>query len=286
MGEGEILYAREYFLAVAGMALARTCLTSPAAARPRIDDVRRIVEHFDEFPQSLELTMHAHDIEPGYTRWAPHYDGPNPAIEAEQPVVHELLAGLPRGTALDAACGTGRHAAYLASLGDDVVGVDTTDAMLDLARAKVPAARFHKGRLEALPLDDASVDTVVCSLALTHVPDLAPVFREFARVLRPGGWVVTSDMHPVNTTFGGGTAVFPGDVQWQLPYVLNRVHGIADYVDALCGAGLAITRCIEPRFSESAVQRVPSYPAYPDATRQAFIDLPYILVWVATKPDA
>lgn len=144
MGSGEVLYAREYFLAVAGMALARTCLTSPQAARPRVDDVRRIVEHFDEFPQSLELTMHEYDVEPGYTPWAPHYDGPNPAVEVEQPVVREILAGFARGTALDATCGTGRHAAFLASLRHDVIGVYTTDAMLDVARAKVPAADFRK----------------------------------------------------------------------------------------------------------------------------------------------
>jgi ubiquinone/menaquinone biosynthesis C-methylase UbiE len=284
MGEAEVLYAREYFLAIAGLAMARTCLQSPASARPRVDDIRRVIEHFDEFPQSLELKMHEHDVEPGYTRWAPHYDGPNPAIEAEQPVVHDILDGAPRGVALDAACGTGRHAAYLASLGDDVIGVDLTDAMLDIARAKVPQGEFRKGRLEALPLDDASVDTVVCSLALTHVPDLGPVYREFARVLRPGGWVVTSDMHPVNNVVGGGAAVFPSDEQWYLPYVVNRVHGIADYVDALQRAGLTVMRCVEPRFPEAAVQRAPSYAVYPDATRQAFLDLPYILVWVAAKP--
>jgi ubiquinone/menaquinone biosynthesis C-methylase UbiE len=284
VGDAEILYAGEYFLAIAGLAMARTCLQEPAAARLRVADIRRVIEHFDEFPQSLELRMHEHDVESGYSRWAPNYDGPNPAIETEQPVVHEILGRLPRGTALDAACGTGRHAAHLASLGDDVIGVDTTQAMLDVARAKVPAGDFRKGRLEALPLDDESVDTVVCSLALTHVPDLRPVYQEFARVLRPGGVVVTSDMHPVNTTVGGGAAVFPSDEQWHLPFVVNRFHGVADYVDALLGAGLTITRCVEPRFPEAAVLAAPSYLAYPDATRQALLGLPYILIWVATKP--
>jgi ubiquinone/menaquinone biosynthesis C-methylase UbiE len=278
------LFAREFFLSVIGLALGRHILTAPDDVRPRLDEVRGIIEKFDEFPNSLEFTLHQLDTEPGYTRWAPTYDGPNPAIETEEPVVHALLADAPRGAALDAACGTGRHAAHLASLGYDVIGVDTTDAMLDVARAKVDGADFRRGRLEALPVDDESVDVVTCSLALTHVPDLAPVFREFARVLRPGGWVVTSDMHPVTTTFGGGAAVFPSDTPGELPYVVNRVHEVSAYIDAFTAAGLSVTRCLEPTFGVDIARRAPSYPVYPEATVQAFEGLPYILVWVATKP--
>ena len=284
MGEPQPLFAREYFLAVAGIALARRCLVDPSAARPRVDDIRDVVAHFGEFPHSLELSLHEHDVEAGYTRWAPNYDGPNPAIDTEQPVMHEVLADAPRGHALDAACGTGRHAAHLVELGYDVVGVDATNAMLDLARRKVPAADFRQGSLEALPVDDRSVDVVTCSLALTHVPDLVPVYREFARVLRPGGWAITSDMHPLSNTLAGGLALFPGDDASQLPYVVNRRHEVSDYVDAITGAGLTISRCIEPKVSEAVVQRTPSYPVYPDATREAFLGLPFILIWVATKP--
>lgn len=74
--------------------------------------------------------------------------------------------------------------------------------------AKVPGGTFHAGRLEALPLDDESVDLVTCGLALTHVDDLDPVFAEFARVLRPGGRVVTADLHPITSALGGAAA-FP-----------------------------------------------------------------------------
>src|SRR5437763_1190171 len=192
-----IMRAGEYFLGIEGLAIIRSILTDPPRAQRRVEETRSIVEHFDEFPQSLEFPVTEYDVEAGYTLWAPNYDGPNPAIEHEEPIVRGLLEGLPVGDALDAACGTGRHASMLAGLGYGVIGVDTTEAMLALARSKAPLVDFRSGRLEALPVDDASVDLVTCALALTHVEKLAPVIGEFARGLRPGGHVILSDMHPV-----------------------------------------------------------------------------------------
>jgi ubiquinone/menaquinone biosynthesis C-methylase UbiE len=252
-------------------------------ARKRMDDVRRIIERFDEFPHSLELPVTEHDVESGYTRWAPKYDGPNPAIEREEPVVHALLAKLPPGSALDAACGTGRHAAHLASLGHDVIGVDATEAMLAIARAKVPQGDFRIGQLESLPVKDASVDLVTCALALTHVERLAPVMQEFARVLRPGGHAVISDMHPF-IAMTSGVAAFPAeDGGPGVPFVENRVHHASEYVQAYLDAGLRITACIEPVVTEEMLPRFPPYLAYPDATREAFLDLPYLLIWQLAK---
>ena len=130
----------------------------------------------------------------GYRSWAATYDLPaNQLIDLEQPLVREILDRLPPGTALDAACGTGRHAAYLASLGHKVIGVDSSMEMLMSARAKVPHGDFRLADLHHLPLPDHRVDVVVCALALTHVPDLLPVLSEFVRVLRQGGHLVISD---------------------------------------------------------------------------------------------
>jgi ubiquinone/menaquinone biosynthesis C-methylase UbiE len=280
----ETVYAGHYFLAVQGLALIRTVLNDSAAAAPRVEEIRKIVADFDEFPHTLAIPLIQHDVEDGYTQWAPVYDRPNPAIEGEQPVVHRMLEELPVGVALDAACGTGRHAAKLAELGHAVIGVDTTEAMLDIARTKVPDADFRRGRLEALPLDDASVDVVTCSLALTHVPDLGPVMQEFARVLRPGGTAVLSDMHPFNTMTGGGIAGWASDdITKGIPYVVNLVHQVSDYIDAFSAAGLSIVACVEPRFGDTQLEGVPSYPLYPDASRQAFAGLPYLLVWRLQK---
>ncbi len=277
--ETEILRAGEYFIAIQGFAMIRNVITDTAKARKRMNDVRRIIDRFDEFPQSLEMPVNEYDVESGYTRWAPRYDGPNPAIEREEPIVHAWLTELPVGVALDAACGTGRHAAHLASLGHTVIGVDATEAMLAIARAKVPGGDFRIGQLEALPMDDATVDLITCTLALTHVELLEPVMREFARVLRPGGRVILSDIHPF-MAMTSSVAAFPTeDGGPGVPFVLNHTHQVSEYIQAFLTTGLVVTACVEPPVTEAMLPSYPPYRAYPDATREAYLDLPYLLIW-------
>jgi ubiquinone/menaquinone biosynthesis C-methylase UbiE len=271
--------AGHYFLGIQGLALIRYCLTDSAAVRPRIDEMIRIAATMHEFPNDLEVPMLEHDVEEGYSLWAASYDGPNPAIEAEEPIVHPMFEALPAGVALDAACGTGRHAATLGALGHRVIGVDGNEAMLAVAREKVPAADFRHGQLEELPVDDRTIDLITCSLALTHVPDLQPVIREFARVTKPGGTVILSDIHPLNTLFGG-IAGFPGaDLTDGVPYVRNLTHMVSEYITAFADADLRILQCIEPLFSDRQIAGLPSYPVYPDASRQAYGGLPSLLIW-------
>jgi SAM-dependent methyltransferase len=284
MARTDTVLAGHYFLGVEGLALARFCLRDSASIAPRVDEVLQIAATMDDFPNSLSIPMIEHDIDEGYTIWAGSYDGPNPAIEAEQPLVQAMLDAAGVGVALDAACGTGRHAARLVELGHRVIGVDATDAMLAIAREKVPEADFRRGRLEQLPVDDASVDLITCSLALTHVPDLRPVMQEFARVLKPGGTAVLSDIHPFNVMIGGGVAGFPGaELTDGVPYVVNLTHQMGDYLRAFDEAGLSVADCLEPPWGDAQLSRLPGYPIYPDACRQAFSDLPYLLVWRLTR---
>jgi SAM-dependent methyltransferase len=83
--------------------------------------------------------------------------------------------------------------AEIRALGHTVIGVDSSAAMLEHAREKVPGGEFHEADLHDLPLPDDHVDIVICALALMHVPDIEPVLAELVRGLRPGGSLVISD---------------------------------------------------------------------------------------------
>ena len=139
--EAPVIYQHPlaYLLGLEGIALLRAYSGDHDRefTEARLDEIHDLL-HADELGEGVELQ--AITTREGYADWAPYYDEPgNHLLEIEQPIVREILDGLSWG-GLDAACGTGRHAEYLASLGHTVIGVDSSPEMLELARRRFPPA--------------------------------------------------------------------------------------------------------------------------------------------------
>ena len=216
----------------------------------------------------------------GYARWAESYDLElNPLIAVEGPLVQSILNYLPMRTAIDAGAGTGRHAMVLARRGVAVTAVDQSPDMLALAREKAAHAGleidFRVGSLDdRLPADDDRFDFLVCALTLSHIPDIDHAVGECARVVRPGGSILVSDIHPDVANGLGWTARLqrPG-ATYTLPFA---GHTRSDYLNALVAAGCSITRIVEVPVGDAPIGTMI------ESSRQEFRDRKYCLIVVAS----
>jgi SAM-dependent methyltransferase len=119
--------------------------------------------------------------------------------EAAMRLLLDALALGPDETVIDVACGPGIVAAAVAPHVREVVGIDLTPEMVELAgrrcaEAGITNARFDIGDVTELPYDDGEFTRVVCRYALHHVGDPRAVVGEMARVCAPGGRVAVADM--------------------------------------------------------------------------------------------
>ena len=134
--------------------------------------------------------MSNYHAKPLYDNIGANYD----ATRRADPYLAQRLAHYleirPRGSYLDIACGTGNYAGVLTEQAGDWHGLDLSRGMLTMARHKDSAIRLVQGEAAFLPFGDGSFDGALCTMALHHMAELAPVFREAFRVLRPGRLVI------------------------------------------------------------------------------------------------
>ncbi|MCK4410428.1 MAG: GNAT family N-acetyltransferase [Candidatus Eisenbacteria sp.] len=175
----------------------------------------------------------------------------------ERPALLGLLPDVSGLRVLDAGCGPGVMVEWFLTQGAEVVGVDVSANMLKLTRQRVgDAAVLHVADLEQpMPfLADSSFDVILSSGTLGYVRDWLALFREFSRVLRPGGCVVFSVGHPCSEyTLNETDDYFSTELReytWRglgAPIVVPCYRRpLSHMIDPMVRAGFDIERVVEP----------------------------------------
>lgn len=132
-----------------------------------------------------------------YVRWRASELGAR-TERLERGLILELVGEVAGRRVLDVGCGDGELAVALARQGATVTGIDASAAMIgaaqERARRSDAGATFRVALAEQLPFPDGEFDVVTAVTILCFVEDAAPVFREIARVLGPGGRLVIGEL--------------------------------------------------------------------------------------------
>jgi ubiquinone/menaquinone biosynthesis C-methylase UbiE len=134
-----------------------------------------------------------------FDRWSREYEHDQVSRwlqELQLEALGELEPG-PDDRLLDVGCGSGAAVRAAAPTIAHAVGVDLSEGMIGRARelaGATPNVEFQVADAEALPFDDATFTTLLCTTSFHHYPNPARAVAEMARVLTPGGRIVIADM--------------------------------------------------------------------------------------------
>ena len=181
---------------------------------------------------------------------------------------------------LDLGCGEGGYARKLAAAGARVTAVDCSESAICYAQEQAQRegheiAHHLRNSNDLFGLADSSFDAVLCSMMLMDVEDLDGTLREIVRVLKPGGRVFVSMLHPCfdgNHEHGIGRQG-QGETrevvvknyfeprQWEAPLpngatsVIWRHRTLSEYMKAFLNAGLTVTDLHEPRATQQEAEQ-------------------------------
>jgi SAM-dependent methyltransferase len=180
---------------------------------------------------------------------------------------------------LDLACGTGRIGAWLRPRGHGSIdGIDITPEMLDVARGKGVYRTLAVADVTDTGLAAETYDLCTQVLADEHLPDLRPLYREVARVTRPGGLFVLVGYHPQFLMAGVPTHFdrAPG----QSVTIRSHVHLLSDHVKAAQASGWALREMDEGLVDEAWLRKKPRWEG------RGYLGFPisFAMAWERRRP--
>lgn len=210
----------------------------------------------------------------GYGEWAASYED---TVEDEMDLVLlDRLCAVPwadLGAAADLGCGTGRVGAWLRERGvTRLDGIDITPAMLERARSRGVYDTLREGDLLRSGLGVGAYGLVTTCLVDEHLRELAPLYREAARLLGEGGFFVLVGYHPF-FIMGTGVPTHFDRASGESVAIETHVHLMSDHVAAAADAGLRLVEMRERVVDEEWIRLKPRWRRYRD------LPVSFAMVW-------
>ncbi|HEY6189523.1 MAG TPA: methyltransferase domain-containing protein [Pyrinomonadaceae bacterium] len=196
----------------------------------------------------------------------------------ERPATLSLLPSVKNKRVLDAGCGPGVYSEWLIKHGADVVAIDASPKMVELAKQRLGVAVDIRQADLSKPLtflESASFDIVLSPLVLEYIEDLRSTLAEFYRVLRPSGCLIFSINHPFfDYLYFKSNNYFATELvgsEWR-GFAPLRVHmpsfrrSLEATLNPLIEAGFHLERILEPKPTEEFKQADPKH--YEELSRQ------------------
>ena len=196
----------------------------------------------------------------------------------ERPATLSLLPEVKGKRVLDAACGPGVYSEWLLSHGAEVVAVDSSPKMVQLAKQRLGTASNVLQADLSKPLtflDSSSFDIVLSPLTMEYIEDWHSTFAEFYRVLRPGGYFVLSVTHPFfDYVYFKSNNYFETELvggEWK-GFDSVRVHmpsfrrSLSATLNPLIEVGFSLERILEPKPTDEFKEADPKH--YKELSRE------------------
>ena len=118
--------------------------------------------------------------------------------DANKKIIKERFKAFKGEKILDLGCGYGYYTDYFKSIGGNAVGIDASQAMIDIAKKNYPDCDFEVADItQKIPFEDNFFDIIFCNQVLMDIENAESVFYECSRILKPGGILYYSITHPV-----------------------------------------------------------------------------------------
>jgi len=217
---------------------------------------------FMDFARFDRRSYRTLEVRDGYRLWAKNYD----AVVRDKLDIEllERLGTVPWSRvseAVDLACGTGRIGAWLRNRDVSTIdGVDLTPEMLARAKEKEIYRRLELIDMTATGFESETYDLATNGLAVGHLEDVATLYEEATRLVRPGGWFVLIGYHP-HFLLSGIPTHFEVETGESIA-IVNYVHLMADHARAALSKGWSLVSVDERVVDESWVAEESHWEPY------------------------